>query len=340
MTENEYEEDRARQIRENEEFLASLGIDKLVTRAPKATRRAPKKQSEEGEYKPEHDYHSRIRTRTHKVSYAENNKDIYRSAGSSSSKKIKKSGPHRPKGRDLGRRIINNRVYDSKLGTSCHQCRQKTMDTKIKCSSDTCNIMFDYHCLFVRYDEDAKIIDYSEWLCPKCRGVCNCSFCMKKRGKAPTGQLSTFIKHYGEDAVKKAIMCDTINGRVLSPTKARARRRVSYEDTYGDEDEDINGDNTAACSDQGTESTSPKRQSARLANSSARKKIAALVDDSDDSNDSDNSCDSDSDGATMASWDKDGDDDYDTVDRAWNGWKSCPAAINCIVLVESNVHIY
>ncbi|KAJ2442565.1 hypothetical protein GGF42_006912, partial [Coemansia sp. RSA 2424] len=293
-----YEEERARQIRENAEFLASLGIENPVPSTPKPKRQAPKKLSEEGEYKPEFEYS--IRARTRKISYRDD--DYYRgvSGHHTTSKNKKKqggSGPRRAKGKDLGRRIIGNRIYDSKLGSSCHQCRQKTIEKKIKCSSDACTIMFDYKCLLIRYNEDADTIDHSGWTCPKCRGVCNCSFCMKKRGKRPTGQLSVFVKLNGEYAAKQAIMCDAISDAVLYPSTPRLRLYDDYDLAL--ENDDYNGADTAVCSDQGADPREPKRYSRRLANSSARKKIAALADDSD--NDSD----------TMASWDGDADDTPD-----------------------------
>ncbi|KAJ2746947.1 hypothetical protein GGI20_000934 [Coemansia sp. BCRC 34301] len=298
-----YEEECERQIRENAEYLASLGIEKPVPSAPKPKRQSHKKLNEEGEYKhkPEFDANT--------VSYRDD--DYYQSfAYHVTKKKTKQGGPRQAKGAGLGR------IYDSKLGSSCHQCRQKTIDEKIKCSSNACTVMFDYKCLLIRYNEDATNIVHSEWTCPKCRGMCSCSFCMKKHGKRPTGQLPVFIKLNGQAAAKKAIMCDEINEATLYPS---ARRTHLHDEDDGLElnNDDYNGDDTAACSDQGADSAEPKRSSRRQANDRARKKIAALAGDSDN------------DGDTMASWDND-----DIVpDRTWNGWGSCPSKINCIVLI-------
>ncbi|OAY65560.1 Cell division cycle-associated 7-like protein [Ananas comosus] len=54
----------------------------------------------------------------------------------------------------------------------------------------------------VRYGENAEemaVLD--NWSCPKCRGICNCSFCMKKRGHKPTGILVHAAKATGCSSV-------------------------------------------------------------------------------------------------------------------------------------------
>ncbi|KAJ3417171.1 hypothetical protein HDV05_006377 [Chytridiales sp. JEL 0842] len=95
------------------------------------------------------------------------------------------------------------RIYDSINGTSCHQCRQKTLDPKVQCTNmitygtaegttiqARCPLMLDELCLSGRYGETLEEARANEnWICPKCRDICNCSFCMQKRGKGPTGQL-------------------------------------------------------------------------------------------------------------------------------------------------------
>lgn len=35
-----------------------------------------------------------------------------------------------------GVRVVSGRVYDSERGSTCHQCRQKTMDDKVQCTGD------------------------------------------------------------------------------------------------------------------------------------------------------------------------------------------------------------
>ena len=100
----------------------------------------------------------------------------------------------------------NEKSYDQVDGTSCHQCRQKTSDLKTVCRNDQCigiRGQFCGPCLRNRYGESAKeaIMD-PKWFCPPCRGICNCSFCMKKRGRCATGILIHKAKEKGYNDVK------------------------------------------------------------------------------------------------------------------------------------------
>ncbi|KAJ3343222.1 hypothetical protein HDU93_009206 [Gonapodya sp. JEL0774] len=97
-------------------------------------------------------------------------------------KKSRKSGGRRS---DLGVRVVGGRVYDSVNGESCHQCRQKTMDPKIKCTNkivhtyadgttvtSMCTLMLDEQCLKGRYGQTiADAIATGDWHCPKCQGI-------------------------------------------------------------------------------------------------------------------------------------------------------------------------
>lgn len=88
---------------------------------------------------------------------------------------------------------VIDKKYDSIYGTCCHQCRQKTIDMKTICRSEKCygvRGQFCGVCLRNRYGEDAKaaLLD-KNWICPPCRGICNCSFCRKKNNKSATGIL-------------------------------------------------------------------------------------------------------------------------------------------------------
>lgn len=99
----------------------------------------------------------------------------------------------------------SDKNYDQS-GTTCHQCRQKTDDLKTICRSDSCfgvRGQFCGPCLRNRYGEDAKaaIMDRT-WICPPCRGICNCSFCMPKRGRRATGILIHLAKEKGFQSVK------------------------------------------------------------------------------------------------------------------------------------------
>ncbi|KAG8139085.1 hypothetical protein E2320_001861 [Naja naja] len=99
------------------------------------------------------------------------------------------------------------KIYHRILGTTCHQCRQKTTDTKTICHDIDCAGMrgqFCGPCLRNRYGEDVKIALLDpEWVCPPCRGVCNCSYCRKRGGYSATGTLIHLAKFHGFNNVKE-----------------------------------------------------------------------------------------------------------------------------------------
>ncbi|XP_035667388.1 cell division cycle-associated protein 7-like [Branchiostoma floridae] len=100
---------------------------------------------------------------------------------------------------------VADKVYNSVHGTSCHQCRQKTADTKTTCRSESCvgiRGQFCGPCLRNRYGEEVKeaLMD-PDWTCPPCRGICNCSFCRAKKGRGATGILIHAAKHHGHGNV-------------------------------------------------------------------------------------------------------------------------------------------
>jgi len=97
------------------------------------------------------------------------------------------------------------KTYNTKIGTSCHQCRQKTIDTKTVCRSGECQGVrgqFCGICLKNRYGEDAKeaLLD-PNWKCPPCRNFCNCSICRNRKGKGATGILIQLAQSKGFDNV-------------------------------------------------------------------------------------------------------------------------------------------
>uniref|UniRef100_A0A8C8RYH4 Cell division cycle associated 7 like n=1 Tax=Pelusios castaneus TaxID=367368 RepID=A0A8C8RYH4_9SAUR len=102
---------------------------------------------------------------------------------------------------------VKDKIYDKILGSTCHQCRQKTIDTKTVCRNQGCGGVrgqFCGPCLRNRYGEDVKsaLLD-PDWICPPCRGVCNCSYCRKRDGRCATGMLIHLAKFYGYDNVKE-----------------------------------------------------------------------------------------------------------------------------------------
>ncbi|KAM4028585.1 cell division cycle-associated 7-like protein isoform 2-T2 [Anomaloglossus baeobatrachus] len=102
---------------------------------------------------------------------------------------------------------VRDKIYDKILGSTCHQCRQKTTDTKTFCRNPGCGGVrgqFCGPCLRNRYGEDVReaLLD-PEWICPPCRDICNCSYCRKRDGRCATGMLIHLAKFSGYDNVKE-----------------------------------------------------------------------------------------------------------------------------------------
>ncbi|KAI3467962.1 hypothetical protein Pfo_024625 [Paulownia fortunei] len=84
------------------------------------------------------------------------------------------------------------RLYDSVNGTTCHQCRQKTIGLRTEC-----NLCHHPHgrlcgnCLYIsKYGENLlEAKENGSWSCPVCRGICNCSRCREHKGWPPTDHL-------------------------------------------------------------------------------------------------------------------------------------------------------
>ncbi|KAJ1278988.1 hypothetical protein BS78_04G120600 [Paspalum vaginatum] len=89
-------------------------------------------------------------------------------------------------------------------GNTCHQCRQQTTDFPRDCKGyrtkgreGPCTIRYCGRCLLNRYGKEEELVPMEGWICPKCRGICNCSVCRKKKGEMPTGALAHVAKTTG-----------------------------------------------------------------------------------------------------------------------------------------------
>ncbi|KAL2720506.1 cell division cycle-associated protein 7-like [Vespula squamosa] len=95
--------------------------------------------------------------------------------------------------------------YCKIYGTCCHQCRQKTLDTKTVCRSGECigiRGQFCGPCLQGRYGESAiEALQDPNWACPPCRDLCNCSICRTRNGLRPTGILAPVAQEEGYSSV-------------------------------------------------------------------------------------------------------------------------------------------
>ncbi|XP_026155722.1 cell division cycle-associated 7-like protein isoform X2 [Mastacembelus armatus] len=103
-----------------------------------------------------------------------------------------------------------DKIWDKDNGSSCHQCRQKTLDTKTVCRSGYCvgvKGQFCGPCLKNRYGEDVRTVLLDpEWSCPICRGMCNCSLCRKKEGRCATGILVGLARYNGHNNVHEYLV--------------------------------------------------------------------------------------------------------------------------------------
>ncbi|KAI4470600.1 hypothetical protein MML48_1g02483 [Holotrichia oblita] len=138
---------------------------------------------------------------------------------------------------NIAMRVVD-KTYCSRIGTSCHQCRQKTLDSKTYCRSGNCvgvRGQFCGVCLKNRYGENAKdaLLDPG-WKCPPCRGLCNCSICRTRQGKRPTGILAPLAFQNGHKSVKDFLLSlnekyDYVND---SPPKRVKRRKFTDDDQF------------------------------------------------------------------------------------------------------------
>ncbi|KAK7168616.1 hypothetical protein R3I93_004823 [Phoxinus phoxinus] len=98
---------------------------------------------------------------------------------------------------------VREKTYNRASGSTCHQCRQKTIDTKTNCRNPECvgvRGQFCGPCLRNRYGEEVQdALLNPEWHCPPCRGICNCSFCRAREGRCATGVLVYLAKYHGYD---------------------------------------------------------------------------------------------------------------------------------------------
>ena len=150
--------------------------------------------------------------------------------------KKKKRDPKAPHRKNVG-----GRVYDSRLGVSCHWCRQKTHEAHVTCTSPTCAlpgsrlaVSFCGQCLKNRNGEDVFAARESgRWVCPRCRGscgpgcasCCNCGPCRIAKGFKPTGPgiAHAFAAGFGN-------VHDFLVGGVTGESReAVARRKLDFE---------------------------------------------------------------------------------------------------------------
>ena len=137
------------------------------------------------------------------------------------------------------------KAHDQENGTSCHQCRQKTSDTKTICRSGKCvglRGFFCGPCLRTRYGEDARkaLVD-PEWCCPVCRGICNCSLCRKAFGQQAVGQIVQRLGKMGYTSVQQYLDSKGIKEEQTDPSDKATDKELRPEEEEEDEEEEGEG---------------------------------------------------------------------------------------------------
>ncbi|CAI0554271.1 unnamed protein product [Linum tenue] len=132
------------------------------------------------------------------------------------------------------------RIYDPINGKTCHQCRQKTLGHRTHCSScQRVQGQFCGDCLYMRYGEHVlEALEDPNWICPVCRGICNCSFCRQAKGFAPTGIMYRKISSLGYKSVAHYLMqaqrpeTNVVANTSSAPlSEESAKRSIAFSDT-------------------------------------------------------------------------------------------------------------
>ncbi|GMH24614.1 hypothetical protein Nepgr_026457 [Nepenthes gracilis] len=115
------------------------------------------------------------------------------------------------------------RIYDPIKGKTCHQCRQKTLGHRTHCSK--CQMVqgqFCGDCLYMRYGEHVLEANQNpDWICPVCRGICNCSLCRSAKGWPPTGPLYKRVMKLGFRSVAHYLIQTKMQLSANTPQSAK-----------------------------------------------------------------------------------------------------------------------
>ncbi|PIA56134.1 hypothetical protein AQUCO_00700468v1 [Aquilegia coerulea] len=129
------------------------------------------------------------------------------------------------------------RIYDPVKGKTCHQCRQKTLGHHTHCIK--CNLVqgqFCGDCLYMRYGEHVlEVKQNPNWICPVCRGICNCSLCRQAKGWPATGSLYRKISKLGFKSVAHYLIqtrcAETKSGEACIDDPVSVKRSLPFVDT-------------------------------------------------------------------------------------------------------------
>merc|ERR1712012_243852 len=136
---------------------------------------------------------------------------------------------------------FGEKTYNQTIGTSCHQCRQKTTDTKTICRSGRCvgvRGQFCGRCLEIRYGEDVReALLNPTWACPPCRNFCNCSICRNRKGVGATGIITQLARSKGFDNVAEYLEY-LVKSKKDGKTKKKKKKKIEVEDNDNDMEND------------------------------------------------------------------------------------------------------
>ncbi|PQM35980.1 cell division cycle-associated protein 7-like [Prunus yedoensis var. nudiflora] len=222
-----YEQFRDQRIKENKERLQKLGLlDFSLKLKPKAA--PPKRSQNQRDPSVQTKIHnsgspprrsSRLKTLT-PVSYAEISKPKGKRETSGSVNICIKEGSQPEIYTEEHEKLLGDcmtswtmgvdgygddrkRIYDGVKGETCHQCRQKTLGQHTHCCKcDLVQGQLCGDCIYTRYGENVIEANQNpDWVCPACRGICNCSLCRKAKGWEPTGNLYRKVSKLGYKSV-------------------------------------------------------------------------------------------------------------------------------------------
>ncbi|XP_050364415.1 uncharacterized protein LOC126783071 [Argentina anserina] len=142
-------------------------------------------------------------------------------------------------------------VEDGVKDETCHQCRQRTLGDLTHCSQ--CHLVqgqFCGDCLDMRYGENVIEANQNpDWICPVCRGICNCSVCLSGKTQELIHDdikelhdeylMGKDVNSFGSEHVPAedvsvlntaTISCQVVGGTKKDPKRSTSSADVSTED--------------------------------------------------------------------------------------------------------------
>ncbi|KAL2463006.1 Zinc-finger domain of monoamine-oxidase A repressor R1 [Forsythia ovata] len=239
---SDYEEIRNARLLENQERLASLGLQKTISELRSITASPKSDRTHVRKYKKVDNGSTPLRRSPRLIGKSPSAKgcdseDDKKRPANAPLLSIKRGLKPKLSPDALARRCTSKgrgSLYDPLYGICCHFCRQKklcgeedckrcgNLDMDQPCIGKTdCSVCHSSNgvlcraCLKVRYGEEMEEVNASkQWICPHCmedKGInpywiCNSSLCLKKRKMVPTGIAIFRAKEMGFKSVAHLLM--------------------------------------------------------------------------------------------------------------------------------------